>query len=120
MPKQKINIVGGCGHVGLPLGIVFAENGFSTTLYDTSLSKVNMVNEAVMPFIDEGAEECLKKVIQSGALKASTNVSTVADADVIVLTIGTVLYLASLPLGWLSYRRHERKDAAAATGEGVS
>jgi len=30
----------------------------------------------------------------------------------IVLTIGTVLYLASLPLGWLSYRRHERKDAA--------
>ena len=33
----------------------------------------------------------------------------------IVLTIGTVLYLASLPLGWLSYRRHERKDAASAT-----
>jgi CDP-diacylglycerol---serine O-phosphatidyltransferase len=33
----------------------------------------------------------------------------------IVLTIGTVLYLASLPLGWLSYRRHERKDAAIAS-----
>jgi len=33
----------------------------------------------------------------------------------IVLTIGTVLYLASLPLGWLSYRRHERKDAATAS-----
>jgi CDP-diacylglycerol---serine O-phosphatidyltransferase len=32
-----------------------------------------------------------------------------------VLTIGTVLYLASLPLGWLSYRRHERKDAATAS-----
>jgi CDP-diacylglycerol--serine O-phosphatidyltransferase len=34
-----------------------------------------------------------------------------------VLTIGTVLYLASLPLGWLSYREHERKDAAAAPVE---
>jgi CDP-diacylglycerol--serine O-phosphatidyltransferase len=33
----------------------------------------------------------------------------------IVLTIGTVLYLASLPVGWLSYRRHERKDAATAS-----
>jgi CDP-diacylglycerol---serine O-phosphatidyltransferase len=32
----------------------------------------------------------------------------------VVLTIGTVCYLASLPLGWLSYRRYERKDAAAA------
>jgi CDP-diacylglycerol--serine O-phosphatidyltransferase len=31
-----------------------------------------------------------------------------------VLSIGTVLYLACLPLGWLSYRAHERKDAAAA------
>jgi CDP-diacylglycerol--serine O-phosphatidyltransferase len=31
-----------------------------------------------------------------------------------VLTIGTLLYLGSLPLGWLSYREHERKAAAAA------
>ena len=32
----------------------------------------------------------------------------------VVLTIGTVCFLASLPLGYLSYRNHERKDAAAA------
>ena len=32
----------------------------------------------------------------------------------VVLTIGTVCYLASLPFGYLSYRRHERSDAAAA------
>ena len=38
----------------------------------------------------------------------------------IVLTIGTVLYLASLPLGWLSYRRHERKDAATASAAPAS
>ncbi len=31
-----------------------------------------------------------------------------------VLTIGTVLYLACLPLGWISYRDHQRKDAEAA------
>jgi CDP-diacylglycerol---serine O-phosphatidyltransferase len=31
-----------------------------------------------------------------------------------VLTIGTVLYLASLPFGYFSYREYERKDAAAA------
>jgi CDP-diacylglycerol--serine O-phosphatidyltransferase len=32
----------------------------------------------------------------------------------IVLTIGTVCYLASLPVGWLSHRQHERKDSVAA------
>jgi len=31
-----------------------------------------------------------------------------------VLTIGTVAYLACLPLGWMSYREYQRKDAAAA------
>jgi CDP-diacylglycerol---serine O-phosphatidyltransferase len=33
----------------------------------------------------------------------------------IVLTIGTVCYLTCLPLGVLSYRRHQRKDLAAAS-----
>jgi CDP-diacylglycerol--serine O-phosphatidyltransferase len=32
-----------------------------------------------------------------------------------VLTVGTVAYLACLPLGWLSYREYQRRDAAAAT-----
>jgi CDP-diacylglycerol--serine O-phosphatidyltransferase len=32
-----------------------------------------------------------------------------------VLTIGTVCFLASLPVGYLSYRKHARKDAAAAS-----
>jgi len=31
-----------------------------------------------------------------------------------VLTIGTFCYLACLPLGWLSYREYQRKDAMAA------
>jgi CDP-diacylglycerol--serine O-phosphatidyltransferase len=33
-----------------------------------------------------------------------------------VLTIGTLAYLVCLPLGWLSYREHQRKDIAAAAG----
>jgi CDP-diacylglycerol---serine O-phosphatidyltransferase len=32
-----------------------------------------------------------------------------------VLTLGTLSYLVCLPLGWLSYREYQRKDAAAAT-----
>ena len=31
-----------------------------------------------------------------------------------VLTVGTLAYLACLPLGWLSYREYQRKDATAA------
>jgi CDP-diacylglycerol--serine O-phosphatidyltransferase len=31
-----------------------------------------------------------------------------------VLTLGTLAFLACLPLGWLSYREHQRKDTVAA------
>ena len=34
-----------------------------------------------------------------------------------VLTVGTLCYLAALPLGWMSYRRYEREAAASATPE---
>jgi CDP-diacylglycerol---serine O-phosphatidyltransferase len=37
-----------------------------------------------------------------------------------VLTIGTLAYLACLPLGWLSYRERVRKDAAAAAATGTA
>lgn len=30
-----------------------------------------------------------------------------------ILTVGTLAYLACLPLGWLSYRKHQRKDSTA-------
>jgi CDP-diacylglycerol---serine O-phosphatidyltransferase len=31
----------------------------------------------------------------------------------VVLTIGTVAYLASLPIGWITYREYRRRDASA-------
>jgi CDP-diacylglycerol--serine O-phosphatidyltransferase len=37
-----------------------------------------------------------------------------------VLTLGTLAYLACLPLGWLSYREYQRKDAVAAEAETVA
>jgi CDP-diacylglycerol--serine O-phosphatidyltransferase len=32
-----------------------------------------------------------------------------------VLSIGTMAYLACLPLGWVSYKEYQRKDAMSAT-----
>jgi CDP-diacylglycerol--serine O-phosphatidyltransferase len=37
-----------------------------------------------------------------------------------ILSVGTVLYLLSLPLGWKSYRGHQRKAAAQAAATSVS
>src|SRR6478736_2982830 len=37
-----------------------------------------------------------------------------------VLTIGTVAYLACLPLGWVAYKEHQRKDAITATAQATT
>ena len=32
--KRKISIIGGAGHVGYPLGLIFSSKGFKVTLID--------------------------------------------------------------------------------------
>ncbi len=58
---RDVVIVGGCGHVGLPLGIAFAESGLSVTLFDTNQSRVDQVRAAKMPFLEAGADEALER-----------------------------------------------------------
>ena len=46
-PKGSVAIVGGCGHVGLPLGLMLADAGIPVTLVDTSRERVAQVRVAV-------------------------------------------------------------------------
>ncbi|HBI42129.1 MAG TPA: hypothetical protein DDY78_04630, partial [Planctomycetales bacterium] len=43
-------VVGGCGHVGLPLALAFARKGHAVDLFDTSPERVALVNSGRMPF----------------------------------------------------------------------
>ena len=52
---RKIVIIGGCGHVGLPLGIVFANCGLDVVLLDRDQAKINLVNKGQMPFMETNA-----------------------------------------------------------------
>ena len=70
--KYSVCIVGGCGHIGLPLGIALAEAGFRVTLLDTDESRVRKVAAGCMPFLERGAEELLAIRLASGRLRATT------------------------------------------------
>jgi UDP-N-acetyl-D-mannosaminuronic acid dehydrogenase len=82
-------VIGGCGHVGLPLAIAFADRGSSVLVYDVSDAAVDMVNDAVLPFDEPGADVKLKDAVTSGALRASTDPSVVGQAENVVVVIGT-------------------------------
>ena len=82
-------IVGGCGHVGLPLGIVFAAQGAQVVLYDVNKAAVDQVNDAVLPFDEPGAAEVLTRVVGTGALQASNDRNEISRAEHVIIVIGT-------------------------------
>ncbi len=47
-------VVGGCGHVGLPLSIAFALRGKRVAIFDVDREKVVAVGRGEMPFMEEG------------------------------------------------------------------
>ncbi|TML57547.1 MAG: nucleotide sugar dehydrogenase, partial [Actinobacteria bacterium] len=86
---RDLAIVGGCGRVGLPLGIAFAEAGLTVTLYDHDDAAVDRVRAGKMPFREEGADQALERVTGSGALIASTEPAVVSEAANVVIVVGT-------------------------------
>lgn len=85
---KKICIVGGCGHVGLPLGLVLADRGFDVTLLDINANAVGLINRGIIPFQEEGAEELLKKEINKN-LFVTDNADVVRIQDVVIFITGT-------------------------------
>jgi UDP-N-acetyl-D-mannosaminuronic acid dehydrogenase len=82
-------IVGGCGHVGLPLGLAFARKGHQVELFDTSAERVAQVNAGRMPFHEDDADTLLRESLARRLLRATTDTSALEDAAAIIVTIGT-------------------------------
>jgi len=87
--SRDVVIIGGCGRVGLPLGIALAQRGLTVTLYDINEAAVATVNASVMPFAEEHADELLREVVAAGRLQATTEPASVATAEHLVVVVGT-------------------------------
>jgi UDP-N-acetyl-D-mannosaminuronic acid dehydrogenase len=84
-----VSIIGGCGHVGLPLGIMLATRpNVTVRLIDIDQSKIDMVNSGIMPFQEDGMDPVLKSVA-SKSLLASADIDLIRDADIVITVIGT-------------------------------
>jgi UDP-N-acetyl-D-mannosaminuronic acid dehydrogenase len=89
MDALDLVIVGGCGHVGLPLALSLADSGYKVGINDIDKSKVELVKGGRVPFLENGAEELLKKVLASGRLEFSTEPSMLQRTHTVILVIGT-------------------------------
>jgi UDP-N-acetyl-D-mannosaminuronic acid dehydrogenase len=75
----------GCGRVGLPLALAFADRGLRTIGVDNDRERLSAVRAQRMPFEEPGAADALKRV----EIEWTKRAADAAQADAIVLTLGT-------------------------------
>lgn len=90
MREEKVAVVG-IGYVGLPVASVFAEQGFRTIGIDVDSRRVEAVNRGDCPIggKEPGLAELLRELVKKRMLIASTDFSSLADADLIVVCVDT-------------------------------
>lgn len=92
-PKKKVFdvcIIGGAGHVGLPLGVSFALSGMRTVLLDINTKSVACIKKGKFPFKEKNGDKSLRRALKSKLLTAVTGpASVISKSDIVVLVIGT-------------------------------
>src|SRR5205823_7553324 len=88
-PDLDLVVVGGCGHVGLPLALSFAAAGCRVGIYDVDAAKIARVRAGEMPFRERGADAQLRIVLDAGRLELSDHADIVGRSDAVVMVIGT-------------------------------
>jgi len=82
-------VVGGCGHVGLPLALSLADCGYKVGIDDIDANKVAYVKAGNVPFLENGADALLKKLLPTGRLELASDPRLVEQTDIVILVIGT-------------------------------
>src|ERR1700751_619904 len=87
--QLKVGIIG-CGYVGLPLALRFAEAGHKVTGFDTDPSKVSMLN-AGKSYIEHIRQDKIQQFVNSRHFSASTDFERVKENAAILICVPTPL-----------------------------
>lgn len=106
----------GTGYVGLVSGACFAEFGTDVICVDVDASKIEKLNNGIIPIYEPGLDAVVKKNVEDGRLHFTTDIrSAVERAQVIFLAVGTPPQADGTPD--MSYYRQAAKDVAEAMNE---
>src|ERR1700682_2200721 len=87
--QLKVAIIG-CGYVGLPLALRFAEAGHKVTGFDTDPNKVTMLN-AGKSYIEHIPQNKIQQFVNSRPFSASNDFAKLKEADAILICVPTPL-----------------------------
>jgi len=85
----EITVIGGCGHVGLPLSIMLSNTGKKVCALDIDDSAISRINNGEVPFLDNDLDKYLAKVLKKDRFLASNDPQFIKESEVIIIIIGT-------------------------------
>jgi UDP-N-acetyl-D-mannosaminuronic acid dehydrogenase len=88
-PDLDIVILGGGGHVGLPLSLALAQSGLRVGIYDTNQATLDRIASGVMPFLETGADALLAEILPTGRLVLGTEGTLIGRTMRLIVVIGT-------------------------------
>jgi UDP-N-acetyl-D-mannosaminuronic acid dehydrogenase len=84
-----LTVVGGAGHVGIPLVLSFAAKGLTVNVNDLNLDSLAALKAGRLPFIEYGAEELLSKALRENKLIFTSTPGEISNSGPVIVTIGT-------------------------------
>lgn len=87
--NADVTVVGGAGHVGIPLVLALAESGARVNVNDLNQGTLDVLKSGRLPFIEYGADGILKKALAEKSLAFSNNPSQISKNGPVIITIGT-------------------------------
>ena len=86
---ESVAIIGGAGHVGLPLAISFANAGVKTYIYDVNIQAMGAIMDGKFPFKEIHGDQQLNVALKSGNLFTTSDPGKLSELSVIITIIGT-------------------------------
>lgn len=87
--KRNISVIGGAGHVGFPLGLIFCSKGFNVNFIDKDLNNLKKIKTGKSPFLEEGSEKLLKKILKKRKITTNSDLKSIKSSKFIIICIGT-------------------------------
>ena len=82
-------VLGGAGHVGLPLSLVLADAGLRVGVFDLNETSLDTIRGGRMPFTETDADALLRSVLPTGRLELDSDADMIGRANVVIVVIGT-------------------------------
>jgi UDP-N-acetyl-D-mannosaminuronic acid dehydrogenase len=86
--KLNISVIGGAGHIGLPLSCFFQIKGHQVKVIDKNLTALEKASKGIPPFYEKNFKENLQSANNLG-LNYKSDIETIKDSNIVFITLGT-------------------------------